>query len=156
MRHRERTDDAFVEASLALISARVGGTVIEVAVDENQPVKAGDLLVRLDPTDFEVSIARARANLEEARNRMASARADAEAAEAEQRAASIELERAKGEAKRVEGLKLRGAPPATSWSRTPSPRATPPQRASARSSSAYWPSARCSATRRRCARPKPR
>jgi membrane fusion protein (multidrug efflux system) len=109
VRHRERTDDAFIEASLALISARVGGTVIEVAVDENQAVKTGDLLVRLDPTDFEVSIARARANLEEARNRLAAARADAEAAEAEKRAAGIELERATSEAKRVEGLKLRGA-----------------------------------------------
>jgi membrane fusion protein (multidrug efflux system) len=109
IRHRERTDDAFVESSLALISARVGGTVIEVAVDENQPVKAGDLLVRLDPTDFEVSLARARADLEEARNRLAAARADAEAALAEQRAAAIELERAKSEAKRVEGLMQRGA-----------------------------------------------
>jgi membrane fusion protein (multidrug efflux system) len=109
IRHRERTDDAFIEASLALISARVGGTVIEVAVEENQPVKAGDLLVRFDPTDFEVSIARARANLEEARNRIAAARADVEGALAEQRAANIELERATGEAKRVEGLMQRGA-----------------------------------------------
>jgi membrane fusion protein (multidrug efflux system) len=109
IRHRERTDDAFVEASLALLSARVGGTVIEVAVDENQQVREGDVLVRLDPTDYEVSLARARANLEEARNRLAAARADAEAAEAERRAAGIELERAKGEAKRVQGLKERGA-----------------------------------------------
>ena len=109
LRHRERTDDAFVEASLALLSARVGGTVIEVAVEENQQVHAGDVLVRLDPTDYEVSLSRARANLEEARNRLAAARADAEAAEAERRAAGIELERAKREAKRIEGLKERGA-----------------------------------------------
>ena len=109
VRHRERTDDAFIEASLALISARVGGTVIEVSVDENQQVHEGDVLVRLDPTDYEVSLARARANLEEARNRLAAARADAEAAEAEKRAAGIEHERAKGEAKRVQGLKDRGA-----------------------------------------------
>jgi membrane fusion protein (multidrug efflux system) len=109
LRHRERTDDAFVEASLALISARVGGTVIEVAVEENQPVRAGDLLVRLDPTDFEVGVARARANLEEARNRLAAARAAADGAEAERRAAVIELERARGEARRVEGLRERGA-----------------------------------------------
>ena len=109
LRHRERTDDAFVEASLALLSARVGGTVVEVAVDENQTVREGDVLVRLDPTDYEVGLSRARANLEEARNRLAAARADAEAAEAERRAAGIELERAKREAKRVEGLKERGA-----------------------------------------------
>lgn len=109
LRHRERTDDAFVEASLALISARVGGTVLEVAVKENEAVRAGDVLVRLDPTDFEVSLARARADLEEARNRLAAARADAEAAEAERRAAGIELERARREAGRLEGLKQRGA-----------------------------------------------
>jgi len=108
LRYRERTDDAFVEASLALLSARVGGTVIEVPVEENQQVHEGDVLVRLDPTDYEVSLARARANLEEARNKLAAARADAEAAEAEQRAAVIELERARREAGRAEDLKARG------------------------------------------------
>jgi membrane fusion protein (multidrug efflux system) len=109
IRNRVRTDDAFVEASLALLSARVGGTVVDVLVEENQKVREGDVLVRLDPTDYEVSLARAKANLEEARNRLAAARADAEAAEAERRAAGIELERAKGEARRIEGLKQRGA-----------------------------------------------
>jgi len=109
LRNHERTDDAFIEASLALISSRVSGTVIEVLVDENQQVKAGDVLVRLDPTDFDVSVARARANLEEARNQLAAAAADAEAAEAEKRAAVIELERSKNEAKRREGLKKSGA-----------------------------------------------
>ena len=108
LRHRMRTDDAFVEASLALISARVGGTVIEVPVDENQPVHEGDVLVRLDPTDFEVSLARARANLEEARNRIAAARAGAEGAEAERLAVMVELERARKEAGRLEGLKKQG------------------------------------------------
>jgi membrane fusion protein (multidrug efflux system) len=72
-------------------------------------VHAGDGLVRLDPTEFEVGVARARANLEEARNRVAAARAGADGAEAERRAASIELERARSEAKRVAGLRERGA-----------------------------------------------
>jgi membrane fusion protein (multidrug efflux system) len=109
IRFRERTDDAFVEASLVMLSTRVTGTVLEVPVEENMRVKEGDVLVRLDPTDFEVAVARARANVEEARNRLAAARADAEAAEADRRAAVVELERAKRDASRLQELRQRGA-----------------------------------------------
>jgi membrane fusion protein (multidrug efflux system) len=109
LRHRESTDDAFVEATLVMLSARVGGTVVEVPVDENQRVHAGDVLVRLDPTDYQVSVTRAQADVEAARNRMAAAAADAEAADADGRAARIELGRSQREAERLRGLFARGA-----------------------------------------------
>jgi membrane fusion protein (multidrug efflux system) len=109
LRHRERTDDAFVEASLVMLSARVAGTVLEVNVEENSRVRGGDVLVRLDPTDFRVAVERARADREEARNRLAAARAGAEAAEADRRAAGIELERARRDAERLQELMQRGA-----------------------------------------------
>lgn len=51
------TDDAYVAAHMAPINARIPGTVIEVVVDDNQGVKAGDVLVRLDPKDYEVALA---------------------------------------------------------------------------------------------------
>jgi membrane fusion protein (multidrug efflux system) len=69
------TDDAFVEAHVSPVSARVRGTVVEVLVRDNQEVPAGAPLVRLDPRDFEVKVHQARAALATAasRVRMASA-----------------------------------------------------------------------------------
>lgn len=46
------TDDAFVESSVYTISSRVTGTVKRVLVKDNSPVKAGDLLVELDPDTY--------------------------------------------------------------------------------------------------------
>lgn len=63
---RETTDDAQVDAHIAQISARVGGTVIAVHVDDNQPVKTGQVLVELDPKDYQVALTKARADLADA------------------------------------------------------------------------------------------
>lgn len=65
----ESTDDAFIEAHVIPISPRVGGTVQRVRVDDNQVVKAGDLLVEIDPRDFEVRLEQARASLLAAQTR---------------------------------------------------------------------------------------
>jgi membrane fusion protein (multidrug efflux system) len=46
------TDDAYVEGSIVVISAKVAGHVAEVHVADNQAVKAGDLLLRIDPRDY--------------------------------------------------------------------------------------------------------
>lgn len=72
-RHWERhvsTDDAFVEAHVSPVSARVRGTVVEVLVRDNQAVTAGAPLVRLDPRDLEVKVLQARAALTTADSRM--------------------------------------------------------------------------------------
>ena len=61
------TDDAYVAAHVAPVSARVSGTVVEVLVDDNRDVKAGDVLVRLDPNDYKVALAQARAAAEAAK-----------------------------------------------------------------------------------------
>ena len=63
---RETTDDAQVDAHVTQIAARVGGTVTKVAVDDNQLVEAGALLVQLDPGDYQVAIDKARAELADA------------------------------------------------------------------------------------------
>jgi membrane fusion protein, multidrug efflux system len=60
---RESTDDAQIEGHLTPISGRVGGTVQEVLVKDNQLVKAGDVLVRIDPSDYQVALTRAQADL---------------------------------------------------------------------------------------------
>ena len=63
---RESTDDAQVDAHLTQMSARVGGTVTKVAVDDNQLVEAGTLLVQLDPSDYQVAVDKAKAELADA------------------------------------------------------------------------------------------
>ena len=60
------TDDAYVTAHISPVSARIPGTVTEVLVADNQDVKAGAALVRLDPKDYEVALALARAASETA------------------------------------------------------------------------------------------
>ena len=59
----ESTDDAQVDGHLNGITARIDGDVIRVHVEENQSVKAGDLLVELDPRDYEVALEQAQAQL---------------------------------------------------------------------------------------------
>jgi membrane fusion protein, multidrug efflux system len=70
---RESTDDAQVDAHVTPVAARVGGTVLRSPVVDNQQVEAGAILVELDPRDYQVAVAKARAEL-------ANAEADALAA----------------------------------------------------------------------------
>lgn len=59
----EWTDDAFIAGHLIQVSSRVPGTVLKVHFTDNQRVKQGDLLVEIDPRDFDVRLAQARAGL---------------------------------------------------------------------------------------------
>lgn len=68
------TDDAYVTAHLAPVSARIPGTVVEVRVNDNQDVKAGDILVRLDPKDYEVAVEQARSAADSAKADLENAR----------------------------------------------------------------------------------
>lgn len=63
---REKTDDAQVDAHIVPIAARVGGTVADVPVQDNQKVEAGAVLVALDPRDYEIAVERAKAELADA------------------------------------------------------------------------------------------
>ncbi|HZZ84304.1 MAG TPA: HlyD family secretion protein [Anaeromyxobacteraceae bacterium] len=75
---QENTDDAQVEADVVPTAPRVGGQVLQVSVAENQAVKKGDLILAIDPADYEARAAQAHAEL-----RIAQAQADA--AEAQER-----------------------------------------------------------------------
>jgi membrane fusion protein (multidrug efflux system) len=74
-RNYEDTDDAFIEGKVIQISPQVAGHVMKLYFKENQQVKQGDLLVELDPRDFEAQLSQARASLQaaEARNKAAEA-----------------------------------------------------------------------------------
>ena len=60
---REGTDDAQVTGHVSPVATRVGGTVIAIKVHDNQAVKAGDVLVELDPRDYQIAVAKAEADL---------------------------------------------------------------------------------------------
>src|SRR5215472_9843955 len=59
----ESTDDAQVDVHLYPVSPRISGYVIRVNVNDNQYVPAGTVLVEIDPKDYQVAVARARADL---------------------------------------------------------------------------------------------
>src|SRR5258707_726663 len=62
-RSHETTDDAFIDGHIVQVSPKVSGYVAKVYITDNQSVKAGDLLVELDPRDFEATLAQAKAAL---------------------------------------------------------------------------------------------
>ena len=60
-RHWESTDDAEIDGHIYPINARVSGQVIKVNFDDGQVVHQGDVLVQIDPTDYQVALERAKA-----------------------------------------------------------------------------------------------
>ncbi|HEY2523716.1 MAG TPA: HlyD family secretion protein [Candidatus Binataceae bacterium] len=81
----ESTDDAQIDGHIDPLSSRINGTVIRVHPEDDDRVKAGELLVEIDPRDYEVAVAQARARLELALAQVASAKQDYAAALAQVR-----------------------------------------------------------------------
>jgi membrane fusion protein (multidrug efflux system) len=63
VRHYESTDDAFIAARSFSVAPKVGGYVTEVPVTDNQHVKTGDLLARIDDRDYKIAADRAEAEV---------------------------------------------------------------------------------------------
>ena len=72
----ESTDDAQIDGHIHAISGRINGNVIEIRAEDQQFVKAGDVLVRFDPRDYEVAIAKAEADLRDAEAALETSRID--------------------------------------------------------------------------------
>jgi len=72
----ETTDDAQIDGHINTISGRIAGNVIEVRAEDEQIVNAGDVLVRLDPGDYEVALTKAQADLADAEAALESSRID--------------------------------------------------------------------------------
>jgi membrane fusion protein, multidrug efflux system len=62
-RYLESTDDAYVKADSTIISPKVSGYIAEVLVGDNQPVKAGQLLAKIDDRDFRTALDQANADV---------------------------------------------------------------------------------------------
>jgi len=81
-RQYESTDDAFIDARTVTISAQISGLITAVPVTDNQPVKAGTVLARIDDSDYQVSLEQAKAQVAQAEAAIANADAQIEAQEA--------------------------------------------------------------------------
>jgi len=73
-RDRVSSDDANVDGHISAIAPKITGNVIEVAVLDNQTVKAGQLLVRIDPRDYQAAVDVAKAALQQAESQLNAAR----------------------------------------------------------------------------------
>ena len=101
-RYYESTDDAYIQGHPVSVSARASGNVVAVHVKDNQHVPQGELLVEVDPRDYQIGLEKAEAALQAARADEQKASADVEAA----RATWVQQEQ---DLRRNEGLVKQGA-----------------------------------------------
>jgi membrane fusion protein (multidrug efflux system) len=78
----ESTDDAFIEGYVVPMASQVPGRVAELLVTDNQTVKRGDVILKIDPRDYETSLAHARADLAAAHSQVNQAQAQVNASQA--------------------------------------------------------------------------
>lgn len=101
---RETTDDAYVAGNQVAVSAQVAGTVVAVLADDTQRVDAGQVLVKLDPTDAEVALAKAKSALANAVRQVRQQTEMASQYDAAITARKLELARADADLKRRQPL----------------------------------------------------
>ena len=92
----ETTDDAFIDGHVLAIRAQVSAVAVAVHVDDNQMVHRGDLLVELEPTDFQVVLNQVRGAEAAARGKLEQAKAGIASAQSavEQQRANVDSARA--------------------------------------------------------------
>jgi membrane fusion protein (multidrug efflux system) len=98
------TDNAFIEARTVTISFKVPGTIKRVMVEDNQPVKRGDLLAELEESDYRVEVAKNEAGVVVAENETGGDYLKAEGARATVQLASARFDQAVLDLKRGEAL----------------------------------------------------
>ena len=113
-RHNEifvATDDAYVKGHVVAVASRVPGSILTLEVAENEAVRAGQVIARLDPKDFQALEAKSRGSLAETRASMALNRAQIAQAQAQVRAVESQKALAELENRRLEALVARQSMP---------------------------------------------
>ena len=95
--HSVSTDDAYVAADVAQITAQVNGRVLQVPAEDTQAVKAGDVLVVIDPADVKLTLAQAEADYSRAERRVQQYLANDQASSAQITARDADIARAKAQ-----------------------------------------------------------
>jgi len=108
LKYNISTDDAYVEGAIHLVSPKIAGTILNVYVNDNQQVKKGDVLVTLDPKDFDIKIENAKASLDLAANEVSSLYASLSSAGARVKIAEASYKQSFIDFKRYEQLYKEG------------------------------------------------
>lgn len=104
----ETTDNAYFQSGLGAVASNVSGQVIAVEVHDNQRVKAGQVLFRIDPAPFQAAVDEAEAALADARTQVSSLQANYAQGQAELKSAQDQLGYAEREAARQKALLAEG------------------------------------------------
>ena len=89
----QSTDDAYVETTMVSVAPRVSGQVVEVLITDNQKVKEGDLVARIDDTDYKIKVDQTNAAYERIQLNQENAKANFKAAQTNIDLAKSDLER---------------------------------------------------------------
>ncbi|MBK1649934.1 HlyD family secretion protein [Rhabdochromatium marinum] len=103
------TSDAYLGRHVVRIAAQVSGPIRSVLVHNNQQVKAGDLLLTIDPEPFALAVGKAEAQLQQTKDSLAEAEARVGAAKAQLSSAKANAEEAERHAKRIADLVAKGS-----------------------------------------------
>lgn len=98
------TDNAYVRGHIVTVASRIPGPLLTLAVDDNQPVKAGQVIATVDPRDYDAAVARAQASLAEAQSALALNQAQIGQATAQVAAAQSQKSLAEADHKRLSAL----------------------------------------------------
>jgi membrane fusion protein (multidrug efflux system) len=96
-RNHVSTDNAYVNAEVAQITPLISASAVEVAVKDTQFVKRGQILVRLDPTNAQIAVAQAQADLADARRKFRQTVAKGSALSAQVNARGADIMRARAQ-----------------------------------------------------------
>ena len=102
------TDNAYVEADHVTIAPQIGGRVVEVDVRENQAVKKGDVLFRIDSQPLEIAQARMQAQVESVKSLLDAARSGYASAQADVRSSAADVKYKQQQYARMKELRARG------------------------------------------------
>jgi membrane fusion protein (multidrug efflux system) len=105
----ESTDDAYVSGNVVQITPQVPGTVVSIGADDGDLVHAGDVLVQLDPSDADVALAEARANLANTVRKVRGLYSSVNGAQADVDARKIAVNKARADYNRRVALAKSGA-----------------------------------------------
>lgn len=105
------TDDAYIEGRVHIIASKIPGTVMKVAVTDNQSVKKGDLLIEIEPRDYDLKVNEASAALEAEISRLRDAESGVKVAESSLEIEQLNLNQASLDKGRAEALFKEGVVP---------------------------------------------
>jgi membrane fusion protein (multidrug efflux system) len=105
----EGTDDAYVNGNVVQITPQVPGTVVSIGADDGDLVHAGDVLVQLDPSDADVALAEAKANLANTVRKVRGLYSSVNGAQADVAARQTAVDRARADYNRRVALAKSGA-----------------------------------------------